>query len=309
MTGGRVIIVRADAASLPLADASVDLVVTSPPYFGMRTYTDNGATYAGQIGSEPTPAAYLAALWACTAEWARVLRPGGSMFVNLGDRYAGSGGFHPAAPSNQGKARRNLSPPLTTPGYRTKTLMGLPWRYALGCVDELGLILRAEVIWAKLGGGLPEPSAVDRVRRAHEQVFHLVKQPRYYYAGGTPPQGDSVWGIVPVPLTPPARLGVVHFAAYPPALVRRIILGWSPPGAVVADPFGGTGTTAVTAAVLGRTGITVDRSADYCRLAAWRTADPGERCRALGVPKPPPVTDGQGELFNPLRELGDLPHA
>ena len=72
--------------------------------------------------------------------------------------------------------------------------------------------------------------------------------------------------------------------------------GWvAPPTrpAVVVDPFGGTGTAALVADVLGRTGITVDRSADYCRLARWRTRDPAERARALGVPKPPPVPEGQ----------------
>jgi hypothetical protein len=66
----------------------------------------------------------------------------------------------------------------------------------------------------------------------------------------------------------------------------------------VVDPFGGTGTTSLVADVLGRTGITVDRSADYCRLARWRTRDPGERARALGVPKPPPVPEGQASLFD-----------
>jgi hypothetical protein len=68
--------------------------------------------------------------------------------------------------------------------------------------------------------------------------------------------------------------------------------------AVVLDPFGGTGTTSLVAAALGRTGISVDRSADYCRLARWRTTDPGERAKALGVPKPPPVPDGQDALFD-----------
>jgi len=68
--------------------------------------------------------------------------------------------------------------------------------------------------------------------------------------------------------------------------------------AVVVDPCGGTGTTALVADVFGRTGITFDRSADYCRLARWRTRDPGERARALGVPKPPPVPDGQVSLFD-----------
>jgi hypothetical protein len=67
--------------------------------------------------------------------------------------------------------------------------------------------------------------------------------------------------------------------------------------AFVLDPFGGTGTTALVADVLGRHGISIDRSADYCRLAAWRTTDSGERARALGVPKPPRPMDGQGDLF------------
>jgi hypothetical protein len=68
--------------------------------------------------------------------------------------------------------------------------------------------------------------------------------------------------------------------------------------ALVVDPFGGTGTTALVAAAYGRTGVSVDLSGDYCRLARWRTADPAERARALLVPKPPPVPDGQGSLFD-----------
>ena len=85
------IIVRGDARRLPLPDATVDLIITSPPYFGLRSYTDNdGEHYDGQIGSESTPAEYIAALIACTREWVRVLKPSGSLWVNLGDKYAGS---------------------------------------------------------------------------------------------------------------------------------------------------------------------------------------------------------------------------
>ena len=67
--------------------------------------------------------------------------------------------------------------------------------------------------------------------------------------------------------------------------------------AVVVDPFGGTGTTALVASMYGRVGLSFDLSADYCRLARWRTRDPAERARALGVAKPPPVPDNQGDLF------------
>src|SRR5690606_33692317 len=70
--------------------------------------------------------------------------------------------------------------------------------------------------------------------------------------------------------------------------------------AVVLDPFGGTGTTALVASTLGRHGISIDRSADYCRIAQWRTTDPGERARALGLPKPPPENPSQERLFEDI---------
>jgi DNA modification methylase len=71
-------------------------------------------------------------------------------------------------------------------------------------------------------------------------------------------------------------------------------------GESLKGQIGSSGTTALVASVLGRTGITSDLSADYCRIARWRTSDPAERARALGVPKPPPVTTGQGSLFDDL---------
>lgn len=122
-TVGSVQILRGNALALALADESVDLIVTSPPYFGLRSYQDGGEHYAGQIGDEPTPAEFVDALIAATAEMVRVLKPSGSIWVNLGDKYAS-----------------------------TKSLIGIPWRYALRCIDDLGLILRAEVIWCLSGG-------------------------------------------------------------------------------------------------------------------------------------------------------------
>jgi DNA modification methylase len=82
------VVLRGDAAHLPLADGSVDLIVTSPPYFALREYRDGREPLTGQIGSEGTPQEYLEALWRCTAEWVRVLKPEGSIFVNLGDKYS-----------------------------------------------------------------------------------------------------------------------------------------------------------------------------------------------------------------------------
>lgn len=170
---------QGDALNIPMRDESVDLIVTSPPYFALRSYTDGGEHYDGQIGSEPTPQAFLEALWAVTAECKRVLKPSGSMWVNLGDKYAGSGGHNNSGVGAK-KERAPSSYNKASNGIPAKSLMGLPWRYAIGCIDQLGLILRAEVVWSK-PNGLPE-SVTDRVRRSHEQWFHFTKEPRYFAA-------------------------------------------------------------------------------------------------------------------------------
>jgi DNA modification methylase len=211
---------------------------------------------------------------------------------------------------------------------RAKSLFGIPWRYALRCIDDLGLILRAEVIWSK-PNGLPE-SVTDRVRRSHEQWFHFTLQPRYFSAVDEireAPSGyhreavaipeipgqkkramlhtsnplgklpGSVWTVPTEPLRVPDHLGIDHFAAFPTEFPRRIIQGWTEPGMTVLDPFGGTGTTALVAKALGRHGISVDMSADYCRLAEWRTNDPGEIAKAMRVDKPAEQVKDQLDLF------------
>jgi DNA modification methylase len=177
------VILRADARSLPLPDACVDLICTSPPYYSLRDYRDGSGSLEGQIGSEATPREYLDALIACTAEWMRVLKPSGSLFVNLGDKYANDAkwggatsgkhvaGLHGQTGIGRAKAKTGIPP---------KSLIGLPWRYAIRCVDDLGLILRRDIVWAKVNC-LPE-SVTDRAATRHEYLFHLVKQPRYYAA-------------------------------------------------------------------------------------------------------------------------------
>jgi DNA modification methylase len=330
-------ILRADAGRLPLADASVDLVVTSPPYWALRSYTDGGAHYDGQIGAEPTPAAYVDSLIRCTAEWMRVLKPGGSIWVNLGDKYSdrghGPSRGHGTSRGPQAETLRQTRGPLE------KSLLLLPERYRIAAVDQLGLIARAVVIWSK-PNGLPE-SVTDRVRRSHEDWVHMVKSPRYFAAvdsirephtdtsahamsrrsrtdarlaaagagmvSAANPLGKlpgSVREVATQPLKVPAELGIDHFAAFPMDWPRWIISGWSPHGGTVLDPFGGTGTTALVADVLGRRGISVDMSADYCRLAAWRTTDPGQRAAAMQVEKPALQLAGQDALFAVPGEKG-----
>jgi DNA modification methylase len=175
-------ILLGDARALPLADGSVDLICTSPPYFGLRDYGT-----PGQLGAEPTPAEFIAALIECTAEMVRVLKPSGSIFVNLGDKYAGS----PSGPrsANTPELEKRIGSIRTGTfqkrhrvqhGAPQKSLMMLPERYRIAAVDELGLIARAVIVWSK-PNGLPE-SVTDRVRRSHEDWVHLTKQPRYFSA-------------------------------------------------------------------------------------------------------------------------------
>lgn len=142
-------VIKGDALDLPLENASVDLVVTSPPYFGLRTYNDDGSAVAGQIGVESTPAEYVDALIAATREMVRVLKRGGSIWVNLGDKYV------------------------------NRSLAGVPWRYANRCTDELGLNLRAEVIWSKPNKFI-DAKARDRFRRTHETWFHFTLPGSHY---------------------------------------------------------------------------------------------------------------------------------
>lgn len=209
---GQAIVIRGDAARLPLDDESVDLIVTSPPYFALRAYRDGDEKYDGQVGSEATPQAFLESLWAVTAEMKRVARPAASIFVNLGDKMAGSGG-HNNAELARAKGGGGMYPAGMVEGFLRdaprgynrsrefhdlhecpscghewrsrwevpeQSLMGLPWAYARGCVQRVGLLLRAELVWSK-PNHMPE-SVDDRVARAHEQFFHFTLRSDYYAA-------------------------------------------------------------------------------------------------------------------------------
>jgi site-specific DNA-methyltransferase (cytosine-N4-specific) len=181
--------ILADARHLPIADGVVQMVCTSPPYFGHRDYAT-----AGQIGLEDTTVEYIANLVAVFREVRRVLRPDGTVWLNLGDSYAGSWGAQSrkhagkhapnvsALSANQVKAaglrERRTGTLARTPGCKNKDLVGIPWAVAFALRDD-GWYLRADIIWAKPNG---MPSSVkDRVTLSHEYVFLLSKNRRYYY--------------------------------------------------------------------------------------------------------------------------------
>jgi DNA modification methylase len=177
--------VREQIASLP--DGCVQTCVTSPPYFGLRDYG-----HAGQIGLEPTPEAFVAALVAVFREVRRVLADDGTLWLNLGDSYAGYWGDKTA--KREGRAssadtngwtngfNMNNRPSFHTAfdgsGIKPKDLIGIPWRVAFALQAD-GWYLRSDIIWSK-PNPMPE-SVTDRPTKAHEYIFLLSKSARYFY--------------------------------------------------------------------------------------------------------------------------------
>jgi DNA modification methylase len=284
-----------------LPDGSVDCVVTSPPYFGLRDY----GGHPGQIGLEPSPAEYVARLVEVFAEVQRVLAEDGTLWLNLGDSYAyppGSGCLQGNGFTAEGLPGTRAVPP--------KNLLGIPWRVAFALQDS-GWYLRNAIVWHK-PNAMPE-SVRDRLSTRHETLFLITKNPRYWFdldpiresrdtrirtglhtwadrkANGEPgrygrggpklvgatelasaPAGANpgdVWSISTVPLT------MAHFAAFPPELPRRCILAGCKPGGTVLDPFSGAGTTAMVAQQLGRRAIGIDLLAEYHDIALRRMSD------------------------------------
>jgi site-specific DNA-methyltransferase (cytosine-N4-specific) len=294
---------QGDAAEVvaTLPDKSVNCVVTSPPYFGLRDYG-----VPGQIGAEKSPAEYVERLRALFSDVRRVLADDGVMWLNIGDSYAGSmggqavtKGFH--AKSLAAAAHPVKAPKWSTPGMPAqKNLMGIPWRVAFALQDD-GWILRNAIVWSK-PNAMPE-SVTDRLSTRYEMVFMFSKTRRYWFdldpireavqennhtghvfggankaakldtgsasrrTGGVyVPTGagrnpGDVWEI---PTTPfPGS----HFAVFPPELPRRCIVAGCKPGGTVLDPFHGSGTTGMVAVRNGRKYVGIELNPEYLDLS------------------------------------------
>jgi DNA modification methylase len=178
-------LIRADARAVPLRDGSVDCCVTSPPYWGLRDYGT-----PGHLGLEPTPEKYVAAMVEVFREVRRVLRPSGTLWLNLGDSYhsGNRGGYRndthrwdssPIQRRTTGTHMEAVSPNrLPQEGLKDKDLVGIPWRVAFALQAD-GWWLRSDIIWSK-PNPMPE-SVTDRPTKAHEYVFLLAKSERYYF--------------------------------------------------------------------------------------------------------------------------------
>ena len=265
-----------------IPDDLVQCCVTSPPYFGLRSYLPDGHPDKGlEVGAETTPEAYIAEMVAVFRDVRRVLRHDGTLWLNLGDRY-GDG-------KNQTRAKDRLL---------------LPARVALALQAD-GWWLRDEIIWHK-PRTTPGP-VKDRTVAAHEMVYLLSKQPNYYFgwealeepskypglvrkagsafrdlAASDPaaarkrPSADreitvrgtrrsrSVWSISPEPYKG------AHFATMPLTLAGQCIKGGSRVGDFVLDPFFGAGTTGAAAKQLGRRAIGIELNPAYAEMAKLR---------------------------------------
>ncbi|BCK74070.1 methyltransferase (plasmid) [Streptomyces libani subsp. rufus] len=256
-----------------LPDGSVDCIVASPPYYGLRSYGMDG-----QYGLEETPAAYVEVMRRLFAEARRVLANDGTLWLNLGDSYG-----------------------------TNKQLQGIPWRTAFSLQDD-GWILRNDVIWSK-PNAMPA-SVRDRFSNRHEHLFLFAKAARYWFdleavkepttggshghkpevnvrrlakigeanrgASGAPSKtlgkvtetrnpGD-VWSITA------SRYPQAHFATFPIDLPLRCITAGCKLGGTVLDPFSGSGTTGAAARQIGRRYIGIDLNPAYHDLAIPRFA-------------------------------------
>lgn len=268
---------------------------------------EDDAEGAGQIGNEASVEEYLQALVTVFREVRRVLRPDGTLWVNVGDSYATKSGSQP--PTNTRNSCGHTAKRVPQ-GYKKKDLIGIPWQLAFALRAD-GWYLRQDIIWQK-PNCMPE-SVNDRCTKSHEYIFLLSKSERYYfdaaaisepvtsakgnartfrgggaYTGGRSHDNSaqvereshgnsenkagrrnkrSVWSV--------STNGFrgAHFAVFPEKLIEPCILAGCPEGGVVLDPFAGSGTTGVVAKRMGRGFMGCEINPSYVEMAARRIAE------------------------------------
>ena len=282
----------------------VQMCVTSPPYYGLRDYGVNG-----QIGAEQTPQEFidnLVEVFACVWD---ILAEDGTLWVNLGDTYSagGRGAGSEIQSANKGSITGNVLGTWKVDGYRPKNLLGMPWKLAFA-LQEFGWNLRQDIIWHK-PNPMPE-SVTDRCTKAHEYIFLLSKNQKYYYdyEAIKEPVSESTTsrlmqnielqqGSNRVPNKTNGNMKAVgncenrnkrsvwtvntstfkgaHFATYPQELIEPCILAGSKVGDIVLDPFFGSGTTGQVSQNLGRQWIGCELNKEYENLQNQRLQQQG----------------------------------
>lgn len=247
---------RGDAKAVlqTLPDDRFACVVTSPPYYSQRDYL-----VEGQIGLERTIAEYVSRIVEVFDEVKRVLRPTGTLFLNLGDTYYSGKGEPKGADRKNGARRFGLRPvDASGLGVRRKTAIGIPWRVALAMIERQWT-LRSAITWVR-SGSVPEPTAHDRPWRTYEQIFLFAKTPKYYFNRSALKGEEDVWQIS----KRPKHSRGVHSAAFPDELVQKCLdVGCIAEGEVL-DPFAGSGTVLRVAVKAGHPAYGIDLSEKFC---------------------------------------------
>lgn len=243
---------------------SVNCVVTSPPYYWQRDYE-----VEGQIGHEESVEEFVGALRTVFRETKRVLRDDGVAFLNIGDTYYNAKGKpHGRDPKHRGRQlSRRILRAVDGPGLGVprKSLLGIPWRVALGLQQD-GWVWRSTVIWQR-PAPMPEPTSKDRPWRTHEPVFIFSKKPRYWFNRDALDGEEDIWRISARPYNPGS-----HFAPFPLELADRCVRAGCPVGGTVLDPFVGSGTSMLTALANGMSAIGIDLKIEYCEFVRERLA-------------------------------------
>lgn len=249
--------------------------ITSPPYWGLRDYD---VERVDQLGAEPRLEEYIERLVEVFREVFRVLKPDGTLWLNLGDSYT-SGNRTWRAPDRKNPARSMTYRPPTPSGLKPKDLVGVPWRVALALQAD-GWYLRSDIIWHKPNC---QPESVrDRPTQSHEYLFLLSRSEKYLYdaAAIREPTSDgkrlrnrrTVWSI------PTEPMPEAHFATFPQSLVEPCIAASSRVNDLVLDPFFGSGTVGLVASRFRRAFVGIEVNDNYAMMASRRTGAPIVEC-------------------------------
>lgn len=248
-----------------LPSESARVCVTSPPYYNLRDYGPED-----QIGLEDAPSAFVTALVEVFRELARVLTRDGTLWLNLGDTFAGfhgnaTVGSAPSPSDRRGYRENSRHTTVGVEGLKEKDLIGIPHRVAFALRDD-GWTYRGDIAWSK-PVVKPEPRVTDRPWRGHEHVFLFSRDTRYLCDRDVLTEhgaGTSVWTFAH------DKHGTSHTATFPEALVKPCVLACSRPGDVVLDPFAGSGTTGIVALREGRGFVGIELDPGMVRQARDR---------------------------------------
>lgn len=238
--------IRADAMRLPIRDQSVDCIVTSPPYWGLRLYGNNGQVEIGQRDLD----VYIKELLIATEECWRILKDDCLLWLNIGDTASGSGGA--GGDYNKGGSKAGK------PKYK-QGISGLPstqWclvpsRVAVA-LQAQGWLVRQWVTWDKERLRAEDLRHARRPGVSSEVILMLAKSPKHRFYPERLAERGNVWHF------PPRTEGPKHLAPFPVELVERCVLPSTEPGDLVFDPFLGSGTTVRAAIRHQRRGAGVD---------------------------------------------------